>query len=93
MWQVGSNSFALHHPFGSGAGISVIVVGLLVALLALPSVMSMDKKVKVGVLLSLMLVSILLFAQITETRVWFEFVPFGLFLFYNLSRRVSVPQG
>ncbi len=93
LWQVGSNSFALHHPFGSGAGISVIVVGLLVALLALPSVMSMDKKVKVGVLLSLMLVSILLFAQITETRVWFEFVPFGLFLFYNLSRRVSVPQG
>jgi len=83
LWQMPFNLLALHHPLSSGAGVSIIVVAALVALLAWPSVMPAGQKAKVGVLLGLMLLSILLFAQITETRVWFEFVPFGLFLFYN----------
>jgi len=91
-WQAHTNFLAVHHLFGNGLGIFVIVVGALVALLVQPSVLPAEKKVKIGILLGLMLVSILLFALIDETRVWFEFVPFGLFLFYNLSNRPSVPE-
>jgi len=32
-----------------------------------------------------------LFALISETRVWFEFVPFGLFLFYHAGKQRSGP--
>lgn len=93
LWQVPANMFALRHIFGSGSGISIIVVGAVVALFVQPSILPGDKKVKVGVLMGLMLLSIFLFAQINETRVWFEFVPFGLFLFYNLSKQFSVARG
>lgn len=85
LWQWNGNFSALHHVFGSGSGVAVIVVAVLVALLFWPSALPMEKKAKVGVLLGLMLVSILLFAQINETRVWFEFIPFGLFLYYFSS--------
>lgn len=90
LWQVQSNIASLHHPFSSGAMVFLIVVGALAALLVLPSALPAEKKVKIGVLLGLMLVSIWLFAEIKEVRVSFEFVPFGLFLFYNLRRRPSV---
>lgn len=89
LWQVQSNITSLHHPFSSGAVVFLIVVGALAALLVLPSTLPAEKKVKIGVLTSLMLVSIWLFAEIKEVRVSFEFVPFGLLLFYSFSKRHS----
>lgn len=89
LWQVHSNVVSAHHFLGSGSGAFVIAIGTLVALLVQPSAVPAEKKVKIGVLLGLMLLSILLFGEIKETRVCFEFVPFGLFLFHFFSRRPS----
>lgn len=91
LWKAPSNLAALFHPFAAGTLVALIVVSVLVALLAQPGALPGEKKVKVAVLLAVMLVCVFLFALISETRVWFEFVPFGLFLFYHAGKQRSGP--
>ena len=91
LWKAPSNLAALFHPFAAGTLVALIGVSVLVALLAQPGALPGEKKVKVAVLLAVMLVSVFLFALISETRVWFEFVPFGLFLFYHAGKQRSGP--
>lgn len=93
MWQASRNLSALLDPLGGGAGVAIVVMGALAVLLARPSVMAAQKKAKVGVLLGTMAACTLLFALINETRVWFDFAPFGLFLYYHLQAQPPRPCG
>jgi len=89
--QIRQNLYDLAHPFApdgfdSSRGLAAYVLlatfGLLFVFFARCPVVPRTQVVKVGVLLLAMMMSLFLFGLLMESRVWFELVPFMLFLYF-----------